>query len=143
MPLSFLGQGDLTPIQRGVRDHFIEGGSILTAALVLAFCLLMVGFVYVVTRRMAIRSGTTPSGKQLFRLGLDGVSLSAPQRMMLSAVAIAERVENPAVLLLSRPLFDQHVDRWLGLKDLAQIDDKTRSKIQTARELRAALFPPR
>lgn len=140
---SCLAEGTLTDIQRGVRDHFVEGGSILTVAVVVTVCLLAVGLAYWLTRRLAIRSGAAASEKHLFASALDLVNLSTPQRTMLTAVATAERVENPAVLLLSRPLFDQHVDRWLGLKDRPQIDDKARAQIRTARELRAALFPPR
>jgi len=138
-----LAEGALSPIQRGVRDYFTRGGSVVTIAVVLSFCVLMVGIVYVLTRRLAVRSGAAPSAKQLFRSGLDHVALTPPQRTMLIAVAAAERIDNPTVLLLSRPIFDHHVDKWLALKDRPQIDDKTRSIIRTARELRAALYPPR
>lgn len=138
-----MAQESLTPTQRGVRDHFVEGGSMVSVLLVVAFCALMIGLVYLLTRRSSIRSGGTPSRKQLFRSGLDLVPLSDAQRSMLCSVVSSERVENPCVLLLSRPLFDRHVDRWLDLKHRDTIDDRTRTQIRTARELRAALFPPR
>lgn len=138
-----LAEGGLTQTQQAVRDQFQRGGSILTAAAVVGVCLGIVGLVYWLTRRQAARLNTSDDPHGLFRFGLDRLPLTDDQRVLLSAVSRSERLEHPATLLLSRTLYDRHVDAWLDIRNQPRIDERLRTRIQTAGQLRALLFPNR
>lgn len=140
---TILAEWPLTDTMQGVRDHFERGGSFAAAAAVIAVCVAALVLTYWLTRRLGIRAGKTGNPQHLFHQALDGVPLSPPQRSMLTTVAIAQGLEHPATLLLSRPVFDSNVDSWLGLKRRKTIDSKTKAKVHLARELRALLYPPR
>lgn len=138
-----LAEGGLTETQQAVRDYFQRGGSILMAAAVIVVCLGIVGLVYWLTRRQAARLNTNDDPQGLFRFGLDRLPLTDDQRVFLSAVSRSEGLEHPTTLLLSRTLFDRHVDAWLDIRNQPRIDERLRTRIQTARQLRALLFPNR
>ena len=143
MTFSILAEGRLTETMQAVKDHFERGGSLAVAAAVIGVCLAVLALTYWLTRRSEIRAGKTGNPQHLFRQALDSLPLSQPQQSMLTTVAIAQGLEHPATLLLSRPMFDRNVDAWLGLKRRPKIDDKAKAQIHLARELRALLFPPR
>ena len=138
---STLAEGRLTETMQAVKDYFEHGGSWSAAAGVIGVCLAVFVLTYWLTRRLEIRRGENASPQHLFRQALDDLPLAPPQRSMLMAVAIAQGLEHPATLLLSRPVFDRSVDAWLGLKRRPKIDDKTTGQIHLARGLRALLFP--
>jgi len=140
---SVLAVGRLTQTMQAVKDYFSHGGSFSAAAAVIGVCLAVLALTFWLTRRLEIRAGRTGNPQHLFHQVLDGLPLSPTQRSMLTTVAMARGLEHPAVLVLSRPVFDRNVDAWLGLDRRPKIDDKTRAQIHLARELRALLFPPR
>lgn len=138
---SILAEGRLSETMQAVKDHFDHGGSLSVGAAVIGVCLAALVLTYWLTRRLEIRRGENATPKHLFHQALDGLPLSPPQRSMLATVAMAQGLEHPTTLLLSRPVFDRSVDAWLGLKRRPKIDDKTKAQIHLARGLRAMLFP--
>jgi len=140
---SILAVGRLTETLQAVKDYFDQGGSFAVTAAVLGVCVAVLAVTCWLTRRLDIRAGRTDNPQHLFRQALDSLPLSPPQRSMLTTVAIAQGLEHPVTLVLSRPVFDRSVDAWLGLKRLESIDDKTKAQVHLARELRSVLFPPR
>lgn len=104
----------LTPVQRGVRAHFQDGGSIAAVLVVLTVILAVLAAVRYLGRRQAAanrrKSDSEPS--LLFRDMVRKLDLSTAQRHMLDAVARDAHLPHPAVILLSESRFDDEVRRW-------------------------------
>ena len=95
-----------------LRQRFAAGGDWTDAVVVLLafgvlFSLLLAG--HTLHRR---RRGEQCRPKQLFRRLLLRLDLSVPQRDLLRRLATDRRLDNPAVLLLSRGIFESHASQW-------------------------------
>ncbi len=107
----------LTQTQRGVRDYFQEGGSLLIVALVVLVIVGVVALAYVLTRtqKLAHEQHIPNSPGQLFESVVGGLELAPGQQRWLSAVAKDLGLEHPAAMLLSRKLFADYVTSWKRL----------------------------
>ncbi len=134
-----LGQsGNLTEIQRSVRDYFSEGGSLLAVLLVMGLVAIVLLAAYWLTRRQqrhAERSEHLDDPGQLFDDLLGALPLATPQREFLSALVREERLEQPSVILLSPARYDRCVSRHQGRAGSSTGDD------QLVEQIRTVLFP--
>ncbi len=136
--LVMLAQAEtLNPGQRSVREHFQEGGSLGAVALVI-FCVLMGVFLAAVLTALA-RSGrkTVQSNdpRRLYRDLLQRLSLSTPQRRVLTRLVREAQLEHPAAILLSPKLLDECTARWESGGRWVTKD------LQDLQQARTVLFP--
>jgi len=143
MTAHLLAEGRLTETQWWVRRYFEHGGSVAAVCAVAGVCLLIVGLAYCLSRRQAAGLDRADDPQGLFRSALERLGLTADEQVFLSNVARSEGLEQPTAMLLSRTLYDRHVDAWLDLRHRTHLDDQTRARIRTARHLRGRLFPER
>lgn len=93
-----------------LRSRFTESGSFFSVILVVFGVVGLVALVYAATqfqrRRQAPRS--VNDADALYRSLVDRLPITDEQRRVLTIVEKAARLPNPAVLLISRKLFDEH-----------------------------------
>lgn len=133
----------LTEIQRSVREQFQEGGSFLTAMLVLLGITGVVLAAYCLTlrQRRAGEHAQRASPERLFRDLMDKLDLTSPQRQLLDTMARDLRIKQPAVILLSPDLFDRYLGEWHVRQHPMTIDGDEQVNPRMAAQIRAALFP--
>ena len=109
--MTTLAQAPLTEVQRAVRDYLTEGGSLLTVVVVLLVIAGVVVLTYLLTRRQ--RKAQNPpvlnDPQLLFENLLRGLQLTDNQRALLRTFTRENNPEQPALLLVSARLFDQHL----------------------------------
>jgi len=112
--LAQLQLNDLTEVQRATREHFQKGGSVVSVLLVMLGLALGVILTYWLSRQQqkVARNFRRNDPQKLFQDLMAKVELSEPQRRVLWSVANDLRLDHPAVLLISRTLFDRHVRTW-------------------------------
>ena len=106
-----LAQDHLNDTLRGLRDYLRVGGSLLTVGLVLIVIIGVVVLTYVLTRRQQQTQNppVVNDPQLLFESLLGGLQLTAAQRGLLRTFAQESRPDQPALLLVSSSLFDQHL----------------------------------
>ncbi len=112
--LALLQPRDLTEIQRATREHFQKGGSIVSVLLVMlgvAFGVILAYWLSRQQQRLA-RNVRRNDPQKLFQELMAKIELSEPQCRALRRVSDDLGLDHPAVLLISRTLFDQHVQAW-------------------------------
>lgn len=132
-------QSDQMPqFYRAVREQFNQGGTIGSMLIVLASFAALVLLVYVLNRlEQRATTNTEPSDAQrLFRDVVGRLGLNEAQRQLLESVAKDLRLRNPAILLLSERLFDQHVQEWVGRQKSGATGCE-----QAVSRMRSRLFP--
>ncbi|MFQ5463761.1 MAG: hypothetical protein ACE5E5_14185 [Phycisphaerae bacterium] len=112
--LALMQLEDLTEIQRATREHFQKGGSIVSVLSVIGGLVLGVGLAYWLSQQQqkVARNARRNDPQKLFQDLMAKVELSEPQRRVLGSVAHDLNLDQPAVLLISRALFDRHVHAW-------------------------------
>ncbi len=112
--IAAIRQSGLTEAQRAVREHFVQGGSAGTVLLVTIGLGVAVWLAYSLSRRthQAGARDSCNDAHKFFRDLMRRLNLAAPQRRWLSRVANDLRLDHPAVILLSRDIFDECVGRW-------------------------------
>ncbi len=135
--------GRLTEIQRVVREHFHEGGSLATVLFVLSGIAVVVLLAYGLTirQRRVERIARSADPRGLFRDLQGKLGLTSPQRQLLDTMAKELRIENPAVILLCPALFDRYLGAWSVKRRKAIIGADESSRPDVAAELRTTLFP--
>ena len=135
--------GRLTEIQREVRDHFDEGGSINKILLVLLGLAVVVFTVYCLTKRQRLAAETSrkPDPQRLFSDLLKALELTPTQRHHLEALSRDLQLTQPAVILLSPVLFDRCVAKWQANRRSAAPQAHELSDPDAVAGVRTALFP--
>ena len=115
MPLTWqLAAGGLTSTQQAVRDRFQQGGSVTQTLLVFLALIAAVLLLYVLTlwsrKDLPRRSNRNP--RQLFLDVLSKLGLSPQQRDLITRMGADLCLKDPTVILVSRALFDKHVEEW-------------------------------
>ena len=133
--------GQLTPVQRAVRDQFSRGGSLMDIAIVIAGLGGIIALTYIFARRQQRndRSVRRFDPRQLFDALLRKLYVTADQRRWLEGVASGARLDHPAVLLLSEKLFDRYAAEWASRHSRTSGADG--SSDTTAAQVRSLLFP--
>lgn len=133
----------LTEIQRSVRDQFQEGGSFLTATLVLLGIAGVVLATYCLTlrQRRAGENARRASPEQLFRDLMDKLDLTSPQRQLLDTMTRDLRIKQPAVIVLSPDLFDRYLGEWHVRQRRTTVDEDEQTNPRMEAQIRATLFP--
>jgi hypothetical protein len=134
---------ELTDVLRGVQRHFERGGTVGSVAAVILLLAALVLVVRLLARRghsvQADRGRSDP--QRLFRDVVARLPLTPPQRKSLMTMSKELRLAQPAVLLLSRVVFDRKVRTWQGrLKGRVPAGNTSTHEGHFA-GIRAALFP--
>ena len=136
-------------MQRSVREHFQEGGSVAGVLLALVTITGVLCLAYLWTRQ--IERGTNPDVRLneygLFRRVVGRLELDAEGKQLLLAVARKSGLKHPSVLLLSPSLFDRYVvgamsveEATLSSKSLVQRPAGSH-RSESLEVLRDQLFP--
>lgn len=145
MNLAILVQIDrLTVLQRAVRDHFQQGGSVTSVLLLLAVIIGVVMLVKFLTQRQwqSNRPAGTDPGRELFVSLLDDLELTQAQQRVMVAFAKEQRLKNPSVILLCPTLFDRYVGQWLEKPKRRSDPEDQLVDAEFIARLRKHLFPP-
>ncbi len=137
MIMTFLLQ--LTPVQRGVKEHFARGGSLGAVLLLLAAIVAVVLLVYAITRLRdhLSKPPRINDPKRLYADLLAALPLESRQREFLRRLAADSALPHPTALLLSPRLFDRAVQRWRR-----KAADTAGKWSDTVARTHRVLFPP-
>ncbi len=141
--IAAIRQSGLTEAQRAVREHFKQGGSAGTVLLVTIGLGVAVWLAYFLSTRtqQAGAGDSCNNAQKLFRDLMRRLNLAAPQRRWLSRVANDLRLDHPAVILLSRDIFDECVGRWRANSAETPPASNTHGRSPAAAGIRETLFP--
>ena len=115
MPLAWqLAAGGLTPTQQAVRDRFQQGGSVTETLFVFLAMIFAVLLLYLLTlwSRKNVQRRPNRNPRKLFIDVLSRLGLSPQQRELLTRMAADLCLKDPTAILVSRALFDKHVEEW-------------------------------
>ena len=109
-----IAAGGLNPSQQAVRDHFQQGGSVTETLLVFSALIAAVLLLYLLTlwSRKKVQRRPNRSPRQMFIDVLSRLGLSPQQRNLLTGMTADLCLKDPTVILVSRALFDKHVEKW-------------------------------
>lgn len=141
--MAAIRQSGLTEAQRAVRDHFLQGGSAGTVLLVAIGLGGAIWLAYLLSTRTddAGAGDFCDDSHKFFRDLMRRLNLAAPQRRWLSRVANDLRLDHPAVILLSRDIFDECVGRWREKNSEGSRASSTHGRSPVAAGIRETLFP--
>lgn len=134
---------DLTQAQRAIRDHFQQGGSILSVFMVLIVIAAIVALAYWLSQHTAHFDGTAKRNDpvKLFFDLMRRMNFSQEQQKTLEKIVREQEVKNPAVILLCPNLFDRYVGRWEEQQPQSNASRKNHVRRQLLKETRQRLFP--
>jgi len=135
--------GELTPVQRAVREQFATGGSVTTVLAVVTCIAAALLFAYILTRCLrAGRREESPVDKprKLFADLLRRPEVADHQREILSRVAADLDLQHPAAILLSAAFFDHSVARWRENEAKTGRSNEAETTEALMAEVRRALF---
>lgn len=123
-----------------ISRRFREHTSLVGALLAVVAVGLVVLLAYWLSKRQAVRADDTARNDPyaLFHGLLERLPLATADRVTLRKVAKDQKLEHPAVLLLSRALFRQHTDAWRiarGRTDANTVEGRAIARAEVA------LFP--
>ena len=141
--IAAIPQSGLTEAQRAVREHFVQGGSAGTVLLITIGLCGAVWLAYFLSTRthQAGAGDFCADAHKLFRDLMRRLNLAAPQRSWLRRVANDLQLDHPAVILLSRDIFDECVGRWREKNAEASPASSTHGRSPVAVGIRETLFP--
>lgn len=135
--------GGLSPVQRGVRDHFQNGGSLVAVVLVMVVIALFVVAAYFISRSTERSASAVwrDDPDALFNDLLHRLGLGVAQRKVLAQIARDRPLPNPTVMLLSQAVFDENVRRWQEGGGAPTNTDGRERALEPINAAREALFP--